>query len=144
MDQDELFQVKNCACGNLRAVTRLVTNFYDRTLEPSGLQITQLILLTVISKLGPATINQVAEAMLMDPTTLNRNLKPLENKELVVSQTGEDHRTRLIALSEKGQACLDQNLPLWEKAQTRLVEGLGPEKFLAFLSDLRQVVELLR
>lgn len=144
MDQNELLQTKNCACANLRAVSRLVTNFYDRILESSKLQMTQLILLTVLSKFDAASINQLAEAMVMDPTTLNRNLKSLEEKGYVVSRSGEDHRTRLVSLSEKGQACLDQNLPLWEKAQTRLVEGLGPEKFQAFLDSLRQVAELLR
>jgi DNA-binding MarR family transcriptional regulator len=143
MDQNELLQTKNCACANLRAVSRLATNFYDRILEPGDLHITQLILLTVLSKFEAATINQLAEAMVMDPTTLNRNLKSLEEQGYVVSQRGEDQRMRLVSLSEKGQACLDENLPLWEKAQTRLVEGLGPEKFQAFLDSLRQVAQLL-
>jgi DNA-binding MarR family transcriptional regulator len=97
----------------------------------------------VLSKFEAATINQLAEAMVMDPTTLNRNLKSLEEQGYVVSQRGEDQRMRLVSLSEKGQACLDENLPLWEKAQTRLVEGLGPEKFQAFLDSLRQVAQLL-
>jgi DNA-binding MarR family transcriptional regulator len=144
MDQAELYQTKNCGCANLRSVTRLVTNMFDQILEPAGLKITQFTVLAALSNLGVCSINQLAEALLLDPTTLNRNLKPLEKQGLIENHPGEDQRTRLVGLSPKGEARLKEALPLWEQAQARLVESLGAPKFQAFLSDLQLVAGLLR
>lgn len=144
MSYNDLLQTKNCACANLRGLTRLVTNFYDSILEPSGLRITQFTLLAALAKLGTVSLKELGEALMIDPTTLNRNLKPLEKQGLVESHSGEDQRTRLVSLSEQGQARFNEILPLWEQAQTRLIDGLGQEKLQAFLNDLHQVAGLLQ
>lgn len=42
--------LQSCACANLRKATRIVTNVYDRHLQPSGLKVTQYYMLTIIAR----------------------------------------------------------------------------------------------
>jgi DNA-binding MarR family transcriptional regulator len=139
MDQLNLTQCKSCACANLRSAARAVTRLYDDILRPSGLQVTQFTLLVRIALAGPAPITQLAEGLVMDRTTLTRNLKPLEKQGLVQVATGEDHRIRWVSLTELGHQALAKALPLWEQAQAQAVNALGAERFEALLGDLSAI-----
>ena len=142
MDQLNLAQCKTCACANLRGAARAVTRLYDDILRPSGLQVTQFTLLVRIALAGPAPITQLAEGLVMDRTTLTRNLKPLEKQGLIQVASGEDHRIRWVSLTEPGHQALVKALPLWEKAQAQAVKSLGAERFGALLTDLSAITSL--
>lgn len=139
MNSSNLLQPPYCACANLRRATRTITQFYDAQLQPSGLRATQFTVLVTISLIKEITITDLAEQLGMDRTTLTRNLKPLEKQGLVVSHAGEDRRTRVVTLTEQGQEAVNKALPMWEKAQKRVVEALGPEKFNQLLANLSEV-----
>jgi hypothetical protein len=62
----------------IRQAARHVSQFYDQHLAPSGLHITQFSILAKLKAGGPLTINNLAELMVMDRTTLGRNILPLE------------------------------------------------------------------
>jgi DNA-binding MarR family transcriptional regulator len=136
-------QSKNCACFNLRATTRAVTQAFDDILGPSGLTISQYTLLSVLAIQGPATINEIAAWLRMDATTLTRGLKPLIKEKLVASMPGVDQRTRHVALTQAGQRALEEARPLWQTIQTKIVEGMGEERFEVFLKDLNLVASLV-
>jgi DNA-binding MarR family transcriptional regulator len=142
MDQLNLAQCKICACANLRGAARAITRLYDDILRPSGLQATQFSLLVTIALASPTPITQLAERLVMDRTTLTRNLKPLQKQGLIQVATGEDQRTRLVSLTESGQQALARALPLWEKAQAQAVNTLGTERFKALLTDLSAIASL--
>lgn len=126
----------SCACNNLRRATRVITNLYDAAVQPTGLLATQCPLLVALSLLGPQTINVMAERLVMDRTTLSRNLKPLEERGFVIVMPGEDKRTKVVTLTEAGQQVLEQALPLWEQAQAQVLAHLGEERFTALLNIL--------
>ena len=121
MDQNNIAQTMFCTCANLRKASRAVTQFYEAILRPTGLRVTQFTLLSAISVLGQPTITDLADALVMDRTTLTRNLKPLEKQGLVESASGQDKRTRLVRLTVPGQQLLADALPLWQEAQTKMV-----------------------
>lgn len=70
----------NCTSMNLHRATRLVTQAYDAALLPSDLKATQFTLLVTFQTLDNPSLTKMAEAMVMDRTTLTRNVKPLINK----------------------------------------------------------------
>ena len=72
--------VSSCACFNLRKASRVVTQHFDEILKPSGLLITQFTILVAIAMAKSGTINELAERLVMDRTTLTRNLKPMERE----------------------------------------------------------------
>ena len=91
-----------CSCGSLRRASRAVTQLYDGVLQPSGLKATQFTLLVAAARLKAAPISLMAEALVMDRTTLTRNLKPLVKDGLLAVEPGEDRRSRWIRLTPQG------------------------------------------
>ena len=131
-----------CTCFNLRKATRVVTQFFDEQLKPSGLLITQFTILVAIAQAGSGTINDLADLLVMDRTTLTRNLKPLEREGFVAIQPGEDRRIRVVSLTAKGRNALAVALPLWERAQTSVIDGLGQQQWNSLLIALNDTVSL--
>ncbi|BAY73517.1 MarR family transcriptional regulator (plasmid) [Trichormus variabilis NIES-23] len=132
-----------CTCFNLRKASRVVTQFFDQELKPSGLLGTQFTILVAISLLNCGTINELAQSLAMDRTTLTRNLKPLEREGLIQIEPGQDQRTRVVSLTDAGQASLAKALPLWEQAQACIVEKLGQERWSTLLSHLNATTTLV-
>lgn len=130
-----------CSCMNIRRASRAVTQFYDQALKPSGLTIAQLGLLRLLET--EVTITELAKAMRIDRTTLNRNLKPLIEAGYITVNPGKDSRTRLVELTEAGKAAVAQAWRLWGEAQTAIAEYLGNEdlaKFIQIMAKLEALV----
>lgn len=115
-------------------------------MQPIGLRATQFTLLMVLREIGEAiTITQLADVMVMDRTTLTRDLKPLERTGLLTITVGEDRRTRCVQLTETGHQRVIDGLPLWEKAQQQLIiHGIGLELWMDLRQALERVTEVSR
>lgn len=133
---------KTCTCFNLRKATRRVTSLYDAALKPSGLKVTQVTLLTAIRISEPVTIKRLAKAIVMDRTTLSRNVSLLNKKGLIDIETGDDLRTRNLSLTEQGHASLAAAFPLWQKAQVEMKRQLGEDRWTSLLKGISDLVEL--
>ncbi len=72
-----------CACLAVRKTARAITQFYDSYIQPFGLKPTQHSLLLAVYIADGVTISGLAHFMVMDRTTLTRNLKPLEKEGLL-------------------------------------------------------------
>jgi DNA-binding MarR family transcriptional regulator len=134
----------SCVGANIRRANRMVSQYYDDTLRPSGLRITQFSLLVRIRELGPVTMNHLAESAMMDRTTLTRNLRPLEREGLIAITPAQDRRKRHIALTKKGGEAMMRAFPFWKQAQQRLRDGLGESRFKRLLGDLKEAIRLAK
>src|SRR5438128_12181911 len=95
----------DCICLAVRQAARHVTQFYDRLLAPSGLRTTQFSILAKLRRSAPMTINALAAEMVMDRTTLGRNILPLERDGLVaVEQGSRDRRSKELRVTAAGEA----------------------------------------
>ena len=65
---------QECNCLAIRQAARHVTQFYDQLVAPIGLRATQFAILAHLRRSGPMTINALAAALVMDRTTLGRNI----------------------------------------------------------------------
>lgn len=142
MDEANFFNVRQCMCAAIRRADRMITQIYDTILAPSGLHITQFTLLATLAEAGPITINRLAELMVMDRTTLTRNLGPLSKQGWVRSEEGEDHRQRVVTLTQEGERVLAQARPLWQQAQEHMLHQLGPQHAEALLAELSAALTL--
>jgi DNA-binding MarR family transcriptional regulator len=118
--------VETCACHRIRMAARAVTRAYDDALRPVGLRATQVSLLAATALEGAVSITSLAAAVGMDRSTLTRNLAPLEKEGLLSVGSEGWRRSRTLALTAKGRTRLQQAIPLWEGAQRRLRQELGP------------------
>lgn len=125
-----------CYCHAVRQGARQVTRLYDRHLAPTGLRTTQYALLRNLDRLGSVSINALAEAMVMDRTTLGRALRPLEVAGLVAIGPGPDGRTRALTLTEAGRARVAAAVPFWQEAQAAFESRYGAQP----AGDLRRAM----
>lgn len=137
--------IQRCACGNLRQAARAVTQFYDRFFESTGLRSTQWSLLVRIYMDSPVAVGELAERLLMDQTTVTRNIGILKKLDYIsVDKEAGDARRKAIALTESGRQKLREALPRWEEAQARIERGLGEERFVELLALLGSVEEIVK
>src|SRR5712664_749772 len=115
-----------CNCLALRQATRLVTQFYDQHLAASGVRTTQYSILTRLNRLGPMTINALAAELVVDRTTLGRNILPLERDGLIrIGQNAADARSRDLELTAKGAKRLRAARAGWLEAQKGFDAAFG-------------------
>ena len=65
-------KLKNCKCFKIRKASRLVTQIYDKKLQPLDLKITQFSILSFIATSGEKNLIKLADELYMDRTTLTR------------------------------------------------------------------------
>jgi len=129
MQADTRLKHELCNCLALRQAARHVTQFYDHFLAATGLRTTQFSILAKLRRLGPMTISALAADLVMDRTTLGRNLQPLEREGLVaVVQGRADRRSREIRLTDAGAERLLTAVEGWVKAQAGLEAAFGKQR----------------
>src|SRR5262249_42434334 len=136
-NESELAELLGNSSLLLQRTTRRVTQVFDRMLDPVGLTTNQFGLLANLFGISARGLDALrvgvfAERMGMDPTTLNRNLKPLEAAGLVgVGTALADKRGRTIHITDAGRVKLIDALPHWREAQAQLDRAIGVEARLA-------------
>jgi DNA-binding MarR family transcriptional regulator len=130
----------SCTCGSLRKASRRISQFYDATLAPVGIKSTQYSILCEVqrgSRIGPVTMCELANAMVMDRSTLGHNLRPLERDHLVMLKlSADDRRKRHVELTKKGGDVLHRSRRLWRRAEGRFEEIFGKQR----AAELRAVL----
>jgi DNA-binding MarR family transcriptional regulator len=124
--------------------TRVVTQYFDKAFQPIDLRVTQFALLADISSREKTTVGDLADILLMDQTTVTRNIEILKKKGYVDVRMGEDDsRKRYISITKIGIDVLNEALPLWNNAQLVIEQGIGEEKFKEFLNTLAYIQKLI-
>ena len=117
---------RGCICLRFRKAARRVSQIYDHHLEPFGVTITQYGLLGHIKGHDGIGIGALATLLVMDPTTLTRNLRPLQRQGWIVfAQDPADRRQRNLHLTDAGRDVLARARPGWEAAQSEIAGVLG-------------------
>lgn len=135
-----LSPVEVCHCMAVRQAARWISQLYDQQLAACGLSSTQYAVLSHLDRAGDASVAQVADAMVMDRSTLTRNIAPLQRDGLVqVTGAQDDRRRKVLALTDAGRARLAEARPLWRKAQGAFERHFGAAEAEAMRTLLRQV-----
>ena len=120
---------EDCNCLAVRQAARHITQFYDQFLAPSGLRTTQFSILAKLRRLGSITINALAAEMVMDRTTLGRNILPLERDGLIaVKQGSRDRRSKELRVTEAGEARFRAGVEGWVQAQRQFEKAFGAKR----------------
>jgi DNA-binding MarR family transcriptional regulator len=132
---------EDCNCFAVRSAARHVTQLYDQFLAPAGLRTTQFSILAKLKRAGPLTINALADDMVMDRTTLGRNIQPLERDALIrIEPAPSDRRAKVLHLTKAGERRLQAGLKAWTKAQECFDAGFGSKRAAELRALLRAVV----
>src|SRR5579863_5677608 len=130
----------DCNCLAVRQAARFVTNIYDHHLAPSGLRISQFGILAVLKYKGPLTINELAAELVIDRTTLGRNILPIEREGLIaIKPSPFDRRSKELELTAAGEKRYREARKYWLEAQIQFESAFGSKR----TSDLRGLLHAL-
>jgi DNA-binding MarR family transcriptional regulator len=130
----------DCNCFAIRQAARFVSQMYERHVSQAGVTAAQFTLLAAIHRRPGVTMAELADAMVMERTTLVRALKPLQRDRLVTA-TQQDASTRAVALnlSDAGKKTLDKASLLWRDAQKEFEEKFGRERAAELRKSLHEL-----
>ena len=131
-----------CFCNKLRRSARIMTQLYDDALAPLELKVTQFVLLRALERIGEASISELAEAVALERSTLGRNIRLLEQRELVQLTGGSDQRTQQIRLTTAGKKMIARAVPHWEGVQARLAKQFSAAQKAQLFALLDQIETL--
>jgi DNA-binding MarR family transcriptional regulator len=134
------FDQTACNCLAVRQAARHITQAYERHLAPEGLRASQYSILSKLNRLGPLSIGELANTMVMDRTTLGRAIRPLERDRLLVVGDGQDGRTRSVRLTTAGIAKVKSAATVWRKAQREFETAFGAREAAGLRSTLFRLV----
>jgi DNA-binding MarR family transcriptional regulator len=130
---------RECYATAMRKASRRLTQLYDDALAPTGLRSTQYAILGELtdSAAEPPTLNQLADALVLDRSGLGHSLRPLERDGLIRLQKGSrDRRSTEVVLTDEGRRRFDAASPLWRNAQRTFAAAVGEGQ----ADDLRAVL----
>jgi DNA-binding MarR family transcriptional regulator len=128
-----------CVALHVRMTARAVTRAYDEAMRPTGLKITQFILLSALSTGAWRSVTELAERFALERTSLSRNLQLLVTAGLIEPVECKG-RASIYAVTERGRAAIEAAIPHWRAAQERIEGGIGADNW----KELRDRLKALR
>jgi DNA-binding MarR family transcriptional regulator len=123
--------VNECIAFRVRLLSRVVTNLYNRALQPLGVkanQVTILVLLISSEKFSPG---DVGRALHMEKSTVSRNIERMRARGWIEKQRGDGDSSHLLMVTPEGRDLLTAVHAKWLEAQQQarsLIGAAGVER----------------
>jgi DNA-binding MarR family transcriptional regulator len=127
------------ACNGfaLRQATRCVSAVYERHIAKAGLTSSQFSILTALRNSPHIAIQDLAEHLVMERTSLVRSIQLLVRDGLVRQQPSPLHaRKQVLSLSDAGAAKLIEARVHWDAAQAEFETAIGADQAQALRAAL--------
>jgi DNA-binding MarR family transcriptional regulator len=108
---------RGCYCLTARKAARALTRLYEERLRPHGLRATQFSVLAALAVKGPTRVVELAEMLGLERTTLTRSVALLQRDGWTSTVRSDDHRERVLGITDEGLRKLESALPAWQQAQ---------------------------
>jgi DNA-binding MarR family transcriptional regulator len=132
-----------CSCSAVRQAARHLTRLYDDALAPTCLSLNQYSMMSKLSRFGPQKIQDLADLLVMDRSTLGHLLRPLERQGwLTIRVSDLDKRQRLIALTTAGMAHVKKARRMWAQAEQKFERAFGEDRALSLRTVLKHVTTI--
>ncbi len=118
------YEIQQCIGARLRRLSRIVDSYYRKRLADFEITEKQMTILFALSKMGRVEQGQIGRLLVLEKSTVSRNVKLLEKQGLI--QRTDQYRP-VIELTQKGRDLVQNLLPIWEKTMDELVAKLGDD-----------------
>jgi DNA-binding MarR family transcriptional regulator len=116
-----------CLATRVRQLSRIITRVYDDAMRPLGITASQYTLLAQLAARDSITAVEIGHDLDIEKSTLSRNLKRLLALGHINMDPPAGRRGRGLHLTPKGRAILSDAFPVWQDAQKRTMQAMGPE-----------------
>ncbi|MBY0459093.1 MAG: MarR family transcriptional regulator [Gemmataceae bacterium] len=130
---------ENCIAVRVRMLNRVVTGVCDAGLREHGISVAQVNLLVAVGHAGPLTPTDLAAALVLDKSTLSRDVTALLGNGWLRKTAGDDKRRHTLELTEAGRDQLVSLLPAWRAAQAELRQRRGAEALAGLFAGADRV-----
>jgi DNA-binding MarR family transcriptional regulator len=137
----------DCLAYASRRTARAVTNVFNARMAPLELNVAQFGLLAAVAKMPGSTLSAIGEAMLLDESTMARNLTVLERRGLVEAEGGRGRSGKQVSLTVAGEKLHAEAARVWKRTNQRLAAEMDANDVAAghtFLRRLAAASERLR
>ena len=133
-----------CLHLNLRRASRAMNKHFEHAMDGTGLTSQRFnIIMTLGANPNGMELMNLAELLVLDRSTLLRNLEPIEENGWIQDIPSDTKRARKIILTDSGYKMLRIGYPAWRKAQKEAVTILGDINFRPFVKGLRKLASQL-
>ena len=119
------------ACLGMRVARlhRVVARLYEQALQTAGLTQPQMeILASLISAAGPVRPAALAARLMLERSTISRDLALMQNRALVgTAQASATGRAMSVMITDAGIAAFTSAGTAWRRAQADAARMLGPD-----------------
>ncbi len=109
----------SCMAAKINACERVINNIFRKHLAPFEITTSQFTILMVIYQMGKARQVDLCQNLVMEKSSLNRNLKRLIDKKLIHVADRKQ-----ISIQKKGKQLLESSIPAWDKAKAECAQQL--------------------
>ena len=117
--------IHECLAGRIRLLSRVVTARYDDELREVGLSANQVTILSVLAMLEKATPSEMQPYVMMEASTISRNVAKMIEKQWLATIPAEDKRSHYLVVAPEGFRLLAEARPAWERAHAWALDLFG-------------------
>ncbi|MGX1930943.1 MarR family winged helix-turn-helix transcriptional regulator [Flagellimonas sp. 2504JD4-2] len=118
------YQLRHCVGSRLRRLSRIADGHIRQFLGEHKITENQMTILFTLHELGRVEQGKVGEVLCLERSTVSRNIKLLEKRNLI--ERSAQYRPD-VELTQEGMNLVKVLIPQWEKAMDVLVEQLEEE-----------------
>lgn len=134
--------LSTCFFLNFAKAMRPINHIFSQEIKNVGLTPTQLSVLVTIGRNQNSSISALGKILNLDESTLTRNLMLLERDGYIQKLIGADKRRKLIALTDEGCIIIENAMPHWQNAQSKLEDIIGNKIWENLLVSLQLFTDL--
>ena len=124
-----------CVAMRSRRVARIVSRIFDDALRPHGMTAGQLNLMVGIVLSGEVRPGDLARTFDMEKSTISRNLQRLAEQKWIRIAEGDDARSQIVTITDRGERAVQDAYPAWRAAQKEAKAAVGDTLVEAFVSS---------
>jgi len=143
VDKDRALEIgkmvaNQCLAGRVRRLNRVITNLYDRALQPYGITVNQANVLVSLVVQGEASAGEIGARLQMEKSTISRTLDRMKASGWVAVSGAGPRQT--VQVTDSGRQLMLDTHGAWQSAQLSARELLGEDG----VASLVQAVDRLR
>ena len=128
-----------CMAFATRRTARAVTNYFNLLLRPVDLNVAQFGLMTAIAKMPGRTLREIGDDLILDESTVTRNLTILERRGLVQAEGGRGRSGKRMSMTREGEQLMIAAAIEWKRGNQALKGKVSPELLQAGIEMMKQL-----
>ncbi|MDF1697322.1 MAG: MarR family transcriptional regulator [Saprospiraceae bacterium] len=128
------YQLNECIGSRIRRVSRIIDAYFREEAKKFGITENQMTILFALHSLGKVEQKQIGYNLVLERSTVSRNIKQLEKKGYIV-RTSSYHPE--IELTKEGTKLVLQLIPMWENVMNQLMLKLD-NSVINFLTEIER------